>query len=96
MKRDPFTTVLAAVLLLSVLATAGLCYRYLQSARQLRTAQFQAVAVGRNRAAMQQFAAHAVEYGRRNPAILPILESAGIRPRIETNAPASVPPGEAE
>ena len=91
MNRDRVTTILSAVLLLSVLATAGLCYWYLQAARQLRTVQLQAVAVSRNRAAMQQFAAHAMEYGRKNQAILPILETIGIRARISTNEP----PGQA-
>lgn len=84
MNRDSFTTVLAVVLLVSVIATAGMCYWYLQSARQLRTAQLQMLAVNRNRALMQQFAGEAVEYGRsRNPALIPILEGVGIRARTE-------------
>ena len=46
--------------------------------------------VNRNRALMQQFAAQAVEYSRRNPQILPILESVGIRPiSPRTNQPAT-------
>ena len=93
MNRDPINTILAGALLLSVLATAGMCYWYLQATRQLRTAQHQMIAVNRNRALMQQFAGHAVEYSRHNPAILPILENAGIRSRVpagesQTNSPA--------
>lgn len=94
MNRDPITTILAAVLLLSALATAGVCFWYLQAARQLRTLQEQALAVNRNRAAMQQFAVHAAEYSRKNPAILPILEKVGIRPRTNTNT--STPAGQPE
>ena len=90
MNRDPITSILAAALLLSVLATAGVCYWYLQASSQLRTAQLQMLTVNRNRALMQQFAAQAVEYTRRNPQILPILESVGIRPiSSRTNQPAT-------
>lgn len=78
MNRDPITTILSVALLVSVLATAGLCYWYLQSMKQLHTAQVQMLTVNRNRALMQQFANHAMEYGNKNPAILPILESVGI------------------
>lgn len=92
MNRDPITTGLAGVLLVAAIATAGMCYWYLQSARQLRAAQTQMVAVNRNRVLMQQFATHAVEYGRaKNPAILPILESVGIRAQSGEEAPETAP-----
>lgn len=86
MNRDPLTTILAGALLLSVLATAGVCYWYLQASRQLRTAQLQMLTVNRNRALMQQFASQAMEYGKTNPAIIPILEGVGIRSRSQVEA----------
>lgn len=86
MNRDPITTILTVALLLSVLATAGICYWYLQSMRQLYTAQAHFQRVTRDRALMQQFATQAMEYGKQNPAILPILESVGIRRGSQMNA----------
>ena len=79
MNRDPISTFLVVGLLLSVLATAGICYWYLQTIRQLHTATGELQAVNRDRLVFQQFANHAMEYGERNPAIIPILESVGIR-----------------
>ena len=94
MNRDPITTVLAGALLVSVLATAGVCYWYLQASRQLRTAQLQMLTVNRNRALLQQFATQAMEYSRGNPAILPILEGVGIRSRSQVNPPQAPSPAE--
>ena len=88
MKRDPMTMLLAAALLLSVTATAGLCYWYLQAFRQHQAAQEEVARINRNKALMQALAAESGEYARRNPALLPVLQSLGLRMRMETNAPA--------
>ena len=89
MNREPITIILAATLLVSVILTAGLCYWYLQCTRQLQFAQMEVARANANRAAMQSLANETMEYARRNPAIIPVLQALGLRSRIETNQPAS-------
>jgi len=79
MNRDPMNVVLSAVLLISVTVTAGLCYWFLQSSRQHQMLQSEVVRLNRNRALLQSFGGEAVEYSRKNPAILPVLQSFGLR-----------------
>jgi len=88
MNREPITMLLATALLLSVTLTAGLCYWYLQCTRQLGMAQSEVARANNNRAAMQALASEAVEYAKRNPDIIPVLQTLGLRSRIDTNQPA--------
>jgi hypothetical protein len=88
MNRDSITLILSILLLLGSSATAGLCYWFLQCTRQEQQAQFELARVNQNRALLQSFAAEAGEYSKKNPSILPILQSFGVRLRSETNAPA--------
>ena len=89
MNRDPVTPALAVILLLSVTATAGLCYWFLQCTRQNQIAQGEWAILNRNRTVLQSLANETVEYSKRNPAILPVMEGFGLRARVETNsAPA--------
>jgi hypothetical protein len=89
MNREPITMLLAIGLLVSVTLTAGLCYWYLQCTRQLTMAQMEVARANSNRAAMQALASESIEYARRNPAIIPVLQSLGLRSRIDTNQPSS-------
>jgi hypothetical protein len=89
MNRDPITLVLATALLLSVTLTAGLCYWYLQCTRVLNLAQMEVARANNNRAAMQSLAAESIEYAKRNPDMIPVLQSLGLRSKIETNQPAA-------
>lgn len=91
MKSDPLTTLLSAGLLLGVILTAGLCYWYVHCLSQLTFLQAQLAEIEQRRAFVQSVAADAVEYSRRNPAIVPTLDALGIRPRGATNAPAKPP-----
>jgi hypothetical protein len=88
MNREPFTLLLAGALLVGAMLTAGLCYWYLQCTRQLHIAQLEVARANTNRAAMQSLANETIEYARRNPAMVPVLQSLGLRSRIETNTPA--------
>jgi hypothetical protein len=81
LKEDPLGTALAALILLSVVLTAGLCYWYLQSARNYSLLQMEVSAINRNRTVAQQLAAETVEYSKTNPSILPLLQSVGINPK---------------
>jgi hypothetical protein len=84
MNRDPMSFILAAVLLASAAITAGLCYWFLQNSRQHQILQSEVIRVNRNRALLQAFGNDAIEYSRKNPAILPVLQSLGMR-RANTN-----------
>jgi flagellar basal body-associated protein FliL len=84
MNRDPITLILAVLLVVSSMATAGLCYWYLQCTRQAQQAQAEAARVNQNRTLMQSLAAETFEYAKRNPAILPVMENLGWR--VQTNA----------
>jgi hypothetical protein len=88
MNREPITLLLATALLLSVTLTAGLCYWYLQCTRQLNLAQMEVARANNNRAAMQSLATESIEYAKRNPDMIAVLQSLGLRSRIETNQPA--------
>jgi hypothetical protein len=87
MNREPITILLATTLLVSVALTAGLCYWYLQCTRQLNLAQAEVARANGNRASMQSLATECLEYAKRNPAIIPILQSLGLRSKVETNQP---------
>ena len=86
MKRDPVSTLVAAILLLSVTAAAGLCYWFLQNSRQHQILQSEVARVNRNRALLQSLGNEMLEYGKRNPSMLPVLQSVGVRVRNETNS----------
>lgn len=54
-------------------------------------AQMEVARANANRAAMQSLAAESMEYAKRNPAMIPVLQSLGLKTRIETNASAVQP-----
>jgi hypothetical protein len=85
MRRDPILTLLAGGLLLAVILTAALCYWYVQCSKQLSMLQSEVAELDQRRAFIQAVATDASEYARRNPAILPVLEAAGIHTRQGTN-----------
>ncbi len=75
-------TTLLVVLTISALASVVLCYRYLAAARELRQLQVQAAMVNQNRTLIGALATETMEYSKKNPAIDPILEAAGIKPKL--------------
>jgi uncharacterized protein HemX len=89
MNRDRMTVLLAAALLISAVATAGVCFWYLQNVRQHALAQEDLARINRNKNLMQNLAAESVEYAKKNPAMIPLLQSLGVRARMETNSPAT-------
>ena len=88
MNRDPMTFLLAAALLLGSSATAGLGYWHLQTVRLHQQAQEEVARINKNKALMQSLAAESVEYAKKNPAFLPILQSLGVRGPAAASAPA--------
>ncbi len=64
----------------SALASVGLCWSWIASARELGALQTQVAFINNNRALMNALANDAFEYSKKNPAITPILESVGMKP----------------
>ena len=86
MKNDPITTLLLFLLTLCVLATAITSFAFVTSMRTLHTLQYESAIISRKRTIAQALVTDAVEYSKRNPTILPILQSVGIRQAAaETN-----------
>ena len=93
MKQSPFAKVLLVVLAASAVASVVLCWTYVSNTREVRSLQGQAANVNNSRAVISQLANDAMEYSKRNPAIDPILEGAGLKPgkSAPTAAPAPTP-----
>jgi hypothetical protein len=89
--KDPVPILLSAILLGSVILTAGLCVWYLQCTRQYNAVQAEVERIARTRTTMQGLLNDAVEYSKKNPAILPILQNLGAKAKLETNAAPAAP-----
>ena len=88
MKNSPLVNVLLVLTAVSAVLSVVLCWSYITSARQLRILQQAVAAANQNRAVLNALATEAVEYGKTNPAINPLLEQLGARPLARTNTPA--------
>ncbi len=78
MKNSPLTTVLLIVLLVSVLASAYLCWRYISDVRQVRAMQPQVAAANTLLMLGNALLPDTVEYAQKHPDLEPILRSVGI------------------
>ena len=87
MKNSPLTTFLLAVLALSAVLSVVFCSLYVSSTRELRSLQGQLNVINNRAAAISSLASEALEYSKRNPAIDPILEAAGVK--LSKSSPAS-------
>jgi hypothetical protein len=87
MKNNALTNLLVGLVVLSVLATAGLAYIYVRSVQRLNQLQLQTAVINRNRTLVNSLASEALEYSKRNPAIDPVLQSVGLKPRPGVGAP---------
>ena len=87
--------ILVTALLVSGLATCLFAIRWSFAADELQRLQARSDAMARTSTLMQQLAAEAIDYGRRNPAIHPVLNQLNLKATdaSPTNrpAPASVP-----
>jgi len=80
MKNSPLLTILLGALVLSALASAVMCCMFISTTRQLRTLETQNALINNNRAVVNSLLNDTIEYSKRNPAILPVLESVGWKP----------------
>jgi hypothetical protein len=92
MRKSPLTTFLLVVLVVSTLISVALCFFHISSTRQLRVLQAQAQMVNNNRAFVASLAAEMVEYSKKNPAIIPVLEASGLGSKPAAPAPAAPAP----
>lgn len=81
MKTSPLTTVLLGLVGLSVLLSLALCFAHISADKELRVLKTQFNQVNQNRTAISGLVAESLEYSKRNPAINPILEQAGLKPK---------------
>lgn len=83
------TTVLKVVLVVSLVLSALFCLQYIFVTREARALSGQVANINLFRNTLQALANDCLAYSQTNPAINPILESVGLKPR----GGASAPPG---
>jgi hypothetical protein len=88
MNKSPLMTFLLGVLVISALASTGLCYLCTRNAIRLIEMQTQVAAAQSRAAFIGLLVKDAVEYSAKNQAIDPILEAAGVK-QAKSAAPAS-------
>lgn len=81
MRNNGFTKLLVGLLVVFVLATSALTFLYVRSVQKLNRLQLQNALIVRNRALVNSLAAESIEYSKRNPALDPVLQSVGIKPK---------------
>lgn len=91
MKSNSLPAVLLGVLAISALASVVLCVLYVNGVRELRGLQGQMAAVQNNRVLATQLVADLMEYSKKNPAVVPLLESVGFKAQAGGAAPAGKP-----
>ena len=77
----PISKLLVGLLVVFVLATSALTFLYVRSVQKLNRLQLQNALIVRNRALVNSLAAESIEYSKRNPALDPVLQSVGIKPK---------------
>ena len=93
MKTSHTVPVLMVLLIASLVINAGLSYQYLRSVRKLQEMQSVRLQINRVLTVFQAMVGDSVEYGKRNPAIMPILQPvlAKAAPATPTPPPAAKP-----
>jgi hypothetical protein len=85
-KSNPLAVVLVTALFLSALISSWASIWWFLGARELQSLEYQFQSMSQISAAMQSLANDALEYGRRNPAIDPLLY------QFDLKAKAAAPP----
>lgn len=91
MKNSPFNAILLAAVVVSSLWSIWLCYTLISRTREVRALQAEANVVNYQQAVLNNLVGEAVEYGKKNPAIDPLLESLGVKQHtnaVSTSKPA--------
>jgi hypothetical protein len=80
MKSSGLTTILNGALLVCLAGCMIFCFQYIMLAREVRRFNADMAGINARRTALQSLVAECVEYSKKNPAILPVLETVGIKP----------------
>ena len=87
MKNSPLLTILLAMLAFSAIFSLVTCYLFVNRSRELRELQFTTQTIEVKKRTAMALANDAVEYSKKNPAIDPILEQVGLKPKAGAAAP---------
>ncbi len=90
MNKNPATTTLLVILVVSALCSVAFCGLYVRDAMRLRDLQRSTANVQLYRNNLLTLINETLEYSKKNPTIDPILEAAGIKPK--TGAPQTPKP----
>ncbi|MCU0783098.1 MAG: hypothetical protein MUF81_03440 [Verrucomicrobia bacterium] len=90
MKSNTLTTILNGVLAFSLLLSVIFCLQFIFLTREVRAIGAQLTGINTYRSTMQALANDCVAYSEKNPAINPILESVGMKPKaVPTKQPGT-------
>lgn len=89
MKNSVSTTVLKGLLLVSLVLSVLFCLQYIMVTREARSLGGQMANINLFRNTLQALANDCLAYSQTNPAINPILESVGLKPRAGGNSSAT-------
>ena len=87
MNKSPLTYILTGALVLSALVSLVTCYLSIQYSREFRSLQYQVMTINFKRGVINALASDVMEYSKTHPAIDPILESVGLKPKSAASAP---------
>lgn len=89
--KNLLPAVLISLLLVSAVTAAVFTVMFIQSNRDLRRLQAQAATIQNNRMVALAMANDCLEYSKRNPAIDPILQTIGLKPKPQATASPARP-----
>jgi predicted PurR-regulated permease PerM len=79
--NNPVASVLKVLLVISLVLSVLFCLQYIMVTREARTISSQMANINLFRNTLQALANDCLAYSQTNPAINPILESVGLKPR---------------
>ncbi len=86
--KNSLIFILAGAAIFCCVLSASFAILYVDKYKKIQVLQTRAASVENNRNLARRLAAEAVEYSKRNPAIDPVLQAAGLK-----NPPPSAKPG---
>ena len=89
MRLQNAAAILVGLLLASSFCATGLSVWYVFSARQNMQAQREIAVLNARGNALRSLMGESIEYSKRNPAMVPVLQSWNILPRASTNQPTA-------
>ncbi len=87
MGKNSITLVLIGLLFTSALVSVGFAFLYMRGIGELRTLQSQAAVVEAKQNFIRALANDTLEYSKQNPAIDPILQGIGLKPKPVASSP---------